>query len=52
MTVAIRKAALRGALAELNPDALVIVEGPSDPGELQLFFDDWQPNACRWPDWY
>lgn len=44
ITVALRKAALRGALTELNPDVLVVVEGPSEPSELQLFFDDWQPN--------
>ncbi len=47
VTVAARKQALRGAIGELAPDVLVVIEGPSDPAELQLFFDDWQPGAWK-----
>jgi hypothetical protein len=47
VTVAIRKQALRGAIGELNPDVLVVIEGPSEAAELQLFFDDWQPDAWK-----
>lgn len=45
VTIAVRKAALRGVLTELAPDVVVVVEGPSELAELQLFFDDWMPDA-------
>jgi endonuclease/exonuclease/phosphatase family metal-dependent hydrolase len=38
-TVRQRRDDLSGVLNELAPDIVVIVEGPSRPGELQLFFD-------------
>jgi endonuclease/exonuclease/phosphatase family metal-dependent hydrolase len=46
-TVRERRAHLSGALDELAPDVIVVVEGPNRTGELQLFFDedvegDWQ----------
>ncbi|MGH6624432.1 MAG: endonuclease/exonuclease/phosphatase family protein [Burkholderiaceae bacterium] len=47
VTIAKRKADLRGVLTELAPDVLVIVEGPSETAELQLFFDDWQPGVWQ-----
>jgi endonuclease/exonuclease/phosphatase family metal-dependent hydrolase len=39
-TVKQRRDDLSGVLRELNPDVVVIVEGPSRKEELQLFFDN------------
>lgn len=39
-TVRERRAHLSGALDELAPDVVVVVEGPNRAGELQLFFDE------------
>ncbi|MDD1750040.1 MAG: hypothetical protein LUO89_09205 [Methanothrix sp.] len=39
-TVKQRRDDLSGVLRELMPDVVVIVEGPSRPEELQLFFDN------------
>jgi hypothetical protein len=39
-TVKQRRDDLSGVLRELDPDMVIIVEGPSRPGELQLFFDN------------
>jgi hypothetical protein len=39
-TVRERRDHLSGALDELSPDFVVIVEGPNRPQELQLFFDE------------
>jgi len=39
-TVKQRRDDLSGVLCELNPDMVIVVEGPSRPGELQLFFDN------------
>lgn len=47
VTVAERKADLRGVLSEFAPDILVVVEGPTETAELQLFFDEWQPGAWK-----
>jgi len=40
VTVKQRRDGLSGVLRELKPDVVVIVEGPSRPAELQLFFDN------------
>jgi hypothetical protein len=38
-TVRQRRNDLAGVLNELEPDIVVVVEGPNRTGELQLFFD-------------
>jgi len=47
VTIAKRKTDLRGVITELAPHVLVVVEGPSEAAELQLFFDDWQPGVWQ-----
>jgi endonuclease/exonuclease/phosphatase family metal-dependent hydrolase len=46
-TVASRKARIADGLADLDLDALVVVEGPSRGEELQLLFDDLAPGEWR-----
>jgi hypothetical protein len=36
-TVKQRRDDLSGVIRELDPDVIIVVEGPSRPGELQLF---------------
>ena len=38
-TVKQRREHLSGAINDIDPDVVVVVEGPSRPAELQLFFD-------------
>lgn len=38
-TIKQRRDDLSGVLRELNPDVVIVVEGPSLPEELQIFFD-------------
>jgi exonuclease III len=38
-TVKIRREHLSGVIEDINPDVLVVVEGPNKTKELQLFFD-------------
>lgn len=40
-----KKNDLKAVIEEINPDILVVVEGPSSPAELQLFFDFIEPGA-------
>lgn len=39
VTVKTRRTHLAGVINEVAPDVVVVVEGPSKPAELQLFFD-------------
>jgi endonuclease/exonuclease/phosphatase family metal-dependent hydrolase len=49
-TVRQRRDALSGVLKELDPDIVVIIEGPSRASELKLFFDtDLAPGT--WETW-
>lgn len=43
-TIRQRRDDLSAVLEELNPDVVVIVEGPNRDGELQLFFDSDMPG--------
>jgi hypothetical protein len=48
-TVRERRAHLSGALDELAPDVVVVVEGPNRAGEVQLFFDE--DVEGEWQTW-
>nr|NNF99006.1 hypothetical protein [Desulfobacteraceae bacterium] len=49
-TIKQRRESLSGVINELQPDVVLVVEGPNRTGELQLFFDtdvngDWQTHV-------
>ncbi len=46
-TVRKRRDDLAGVLKELQPDIVVVVEGPNRAGELQLFFDQDMPGIWK-----
>ena len=48
-TIRQRRDDLSGVLKELDPDVIVVVEGPNRLGELQLFFDEDVPGT--WHTW-